>query len=110
MEKVIFKDISRIPDNWEIKKYLIILKNLKPILKRQFNVSQIGIFGSYVRNTQREDSDIDIVVRFASPIGLEFFDLVEFLEKRLGKKIDLVSYNAISPYIKPYIEKEIIWI
>ena len=87
-----------------------ILKNLKPILKKRFKVSKIGIFGSYTKNLQKKDSDIDILVKFSEPIGLDFFDLLEYLEKRLGIKVELVSVDAISPYIKPYIEKDVIFI
>lgn len=77
---------------------------------KSFGVKRIGIFGSVARGEDRGDSDIDIIVEFSEPIGLRFFDLIELLEKILGRKVDLVSYEAISPYIKPYIEKEVIYI
>ncbi|MHA1328531.1 MAG: nucleotidyltransferase family protein [Promethearchaeota archaeon] len=89
---------------------LLLATNLKPILKKKFKVSKIGIFGSYTKNIQKKDSDIDILVKFSEPIGLVFFDLLEYLEKRLRIKVDLVSVDAISPYIKPYIEKDVIFI
>ncbi|MHA1249432.1 MAG: nucleotidyltransferase family protein [Candidatus Helarchaeota archaeon] len=87
-----------------------ILRNLKPKLKERFKVSKIGIFGSYTKNLQKKDSDIDILVKFSEPIGLDFFDLLEYIEKNLGIKVDLVSIDAISPYIKPYIEKNVVFI
>lgn len=99
-----------IPEDWEVVKYIRKLKELKPLLRKKFKVSRIGIFGSFARNSQTEDSDIDILVEFYRPIGLQFFDLREYLEKELGRKVDLVSYSAISPYIKPYIEKDVIFI
>ena len=94
----------------EILKYIEILKGLKPHLDREFKVSKIGIFGSYVRGEQREESDIDIIVDFYEPIGLKFIDLLHFLERKIGRKVDLVSAKGISPYIKPYIDGEVIFI
>ncbi len=86
------------------------LEELKPILREKYKVVKIGVFGSVARGEDREESDIDILVVFSEPIGLKFFDLVELLEKVLERKVDLVSDKAISPYIKPYIDKEVIFI
>ncbi|MGQ4875967.1 MAG: nucleotidyltransferase family protein [Promethearchaeia archaeon] len=94
----------------KVSECIKILRTLKPILKKRFKVSKIGIFGSYTKNLQKKDSDIDILVKFSEPIGLDFFDLLDYLEEKLGIKVDLVSYDAISPYIKPYIEKEVIFV
>jgi len=63
-----------------------------------------------VRGEQREESDIDIIVDFYEPIGLKFIDLLHFLERKIGRKVDLVSAKGISPYIKPYIDREVIFI
>ncbi len=92
------------------EKYIETLRKLKPVLKERYKVKKIGIFGSFARNEQREDSDIDILVDFEEPVGLKFFELADFLERELKRKVDLVSYGAISPYIRPYIEKEVIFI
>jgi len=97
-------EISSIPADWEMAKYISKLKGLKPALRERFKVSKIGIFGSFVRNEQREGSDLDILVIFEESLGLKFFDLVYFLEEELGRKVDVVTPDAISPYIKPYIE------
>jgi len=88
----------------EIKK--IILKN-KIILKK-YKVKSIGLFGSYVRNEQREDSDIDFIVEFEDPTFDNYMDLVFTLEELFKKKISLVTPGSLSPYLKPYIEKEIV--
>jgi uncharacterized protein len=79
------------------------LKKLKPILLERYFVEKIGYFGSYSRNEQSENSDIDIVVSFRKPIGWEFFDLQEFLENELKLKVDLVSERAIKEQIKQII-------
>ena len=101
---------NTIPQEWEVSKYLKILKKLKPTLREKFKVVKIGIFGSFVRNEQRKNSDIDIIVKFSEPIGLKMVELVFFLEKELGRKVELVPDEAISPYIKPYVEKEVIYV
>ena len=88
MEKSIKqKEIGLIPNDWEVTKYIKMLKKLKPILKEEFKVSKIGIFGSFVRNEQKKDSDIDIIVEFSEPIGLKFFELVELLEEKFKRKL-----------------------
>lgn len=85
------------------------LSNLKPTLIKRFSVSSIGLFGSYARNEQNEDSDIDIVVDFSKPVGIEFVDLAEFLEESLKAKVDLVSLNGIKPKYLSVIKSEIVY-
>ena len=79
------------------------LKELKPILNKEYHVERIGYFGSYSRNEQNKNSDIDILVYFRKPIGWEFFDLQELLEKELGLKVDLVSEKALKEQLKQII-------
>jgi uncharacterized protein len=79
------------------------LKELKPILSRKYFVDRIGYFGSYSRNEQKEDSDIDIIVSFRKPLGWEFFDLQELLENELEIKVDLVSEKALKSQLKQAI-------
>ncbi len=79
------------------------LKDLKPILHQQYHVDRIGFFGSYARNEQENDSDIDILVSFSKPLGWEFFDLQEFLENQLQLKVDLVSEKALKEQLRPKI-------
>jgi hypothetical protein len=73
----------------------------KPVLKAY-------IFGSVAKNEQNEDSDIDILVDldYSQKIGLLFVQMKLDLENLLQKKIDLVSSNGLSPFIKPQIEKD----
>ena len=79
------------------------LKNLKPLLSDKYSVVRIGYFGSYSRNEQTKESDIDILVEFSRPIGWDFFDLQELLENELKIKVDLVSNNAIKEQLKETI-------
>jgi predicted nucleotidyltransferase len=97
-----------------MKKIEAIKKKLgehKSEVEKQFNVSELGVFGSYVRDEQNRKSDVDILVDFKKPIGLfKFMDLEEYLQKILGKKIDLVSKKALKPRIGAQILKEVVFI
>ena len=83
------------------------IKSSKPALKAKYNVDKIGVFGSYARNDQNELSDIDILVEFSEPIGIEFVTLAEELEKLLGEKVDLVSRKGIKDKYFKLIEKDL---
>ncbi|MBC8046566.1 MAG: nucleotidyltransferase family protein [Fimbriimonadaceae bacterium] len=87
-----------------------ILTQLKPELKRKYFVNSIGLFGSVVRNDFTEKSDIDIIVDFSKPIGIEFIDLADYIESKLRKKVDLVSRNGVKPKYFNQIESEIIYV
>ena len=73
-----------------------------PILK-QANIKRAAIFGSYARGDFDEKSDIDILVEPPDNMGLEFINLKLDLEDTLNKKVDLVSYNGISKYLRSYV-------
>jgi predicted nucleotidyltransferase len=89
----------------EIKK---VLRDYKSVLKDKYHINTLGIFGSYTRGEQSSDSDIDILVDFIAPISLfEFIDLEEELSKLLHVKVDLVSRNALKPYIGKRILSEV---
>ncbi len=83
------------------------LKELKPVLHSKYFVDKIGYFGSYSRNEQNENSDIDILVSFKKPLGWEFFDLQELLENELKIKVDLVSEKALKKQLRRVILKNV---
>jgi len=83
------------------------LKELKPVLHSKYYVDKIGYFGSYSRNEQNENSDIDILVSFKKPLGWEFFDLQELLENELKIKVDLVSEKALKKQLRRVILKNV---
>jgi predicted nucleotidyltransferase len=86
------------------------LTEMKPVLSQRFNVQKIGYFGSFASNTANPDSDLDILVEFSEPVGWEFFDLEEFLEKAFNRKVDLVTPNALKPQIKNSILKQVVFV
>ena len=86
-----------------------ILKKHRDEIKRGFKAEIIGVFGSYVRGEEKPESDVDILVRFME--GATLFDLVglaEFLEERIGIKVDVVSERALRPELKEQILKEVV--
>ena len=87
------------------------LRTLKPELISRYYVRSIGLFGSVVRDDfSPANSDIDIIVDFSRPVGIEFIDLAEFLEKNIDRKVDLVSLKGIKPKYYDQISKEIIYL
>lgn len=97
------KDVSIQPSN-SIKIIQNIKQNILDILKKN-KVTKAGIFGSYARGEQKKDSDIDIVVEFnGSLLGL--VGLERQLKNKLKKKVDLLTYNGLSPYIKERVLKD----
>lgn len=81
----------------QIKKYF----ETKPVLKAY-------LFGSYVRDEADNSSDIDLLVEldYSQRIGLQFIQMKIDLENLLHSKVDLVSTNGVSKYIKPLIDNE----
>lgn len=73
----------------------------KPVIKA-------FLFGSYARGDEQDSSDIDILVEldYSSHIGLEFVRMKIDLEEKLHKRVDLISSNAISKYILPFINQD----
>lgn len=80
-----------------IKNYL----KTRPVLKAY-------LFGSYVRDEADDQSDIDILVDldYSQRIGLQFIQMKFDLEKLLNTKVDLVSSNGLSQYVKPQVDHE----
>lgn len=91
----------------EIK--LLLLRN-KSRLSLDYGVTELAVFGSYSRNDQTEQSDIDILVDFNRPVGLEFIELAVDLEKLLDIRVDLVSKNGIKPRYFESVKEDLIYV
>ena len=100
--------IMSITTKLDKEQILEFLNNHKSELKR-YKVRTIGLFGSYSRGEEISTSDIDVLVDYE--IGEKTFDnfigLIDYLEKSLGKEVELVTRESVSKYFLPYIEKEI---
>lgn len=90
-------------------KILKTLESLKPEVRRKYKAELKGIFGSYSRGEEKKNSDLDVLVEFLD--GATLFDLAglgNFLEKKLGCKVDVVSQRALREEIKPYVYEDLI--
>lgn len=92
------------------KEILKLLKDHKSELQKKFPLKSIALFGSYARDEQTPESDIDVLVEFSEPVGFEFIDLIDDLEELLNHKIDLVSKKGIKSHYLPYIEEDAIYV
>lgn len=83
----------------------------REVLVTRFKVKTIGVFGSFVRGEQKKRSDIDILVEYRRTPGfIGFLDLEEYLSGILGAKVDLVTKDALKPYIGKHILEEVVYI
>ena len=67
------------------------LRESYPYLTTEYGVRRIGLFGSFASGTADETSDIDVVVEFQRPIGFKFIELVDYLERLFGRKVDVLT-------------------
>jgi predicted nucleotidyltransferase len=87
------------------------LKALKPILNEKFGIKKFAIFGSVARGDFNNNSDIDIAIFQID--RKDFFKRVEaknFLEKRLGKRVDIGYFDSMREAIKDFIKKDLIFV
>jgi hypothetical protein len=75
---------------------------------RALGVARLALFGSVARNEAGPDSDVDILVQFCPGTKSyeHFLELCDLLEARLGRRVDLVTTEALSPFIGPRILAE----
>ena len=92
------------------KEIFTVIKNHKDKIK-EFGIIKIGLFGSCARDEQNAQSDIDLLAIFhkGKKTYKNFIHLCFYLDSLFGQKVDLLTPEGISPYIKPYIDKEVIY-
>jgi len=84
-----------------------VLHEQLPMLAEQYNVATLEVFGSYIREEQRKDSDLDILITFSkAPSLLKFVRLENYLSDTLGVKVDLVMKDSLKPAIGKHILRE----
>ncbi len=79
------------------------IRAVKPYLQDEFGINRIGYFGSFANGDYQEYSDIDVLVTFDGKIGWKFFDLKDYLESILDRKVDLVTERALKKQWKQAI-------
>jgi len=76
---------------------------------KELKVKRLALFGSVARGEEKSDSDLDMLVEFTQPISLSLYmNLKFFLEKLVGREVDLVTPDAIRPRLRPHIEKDLL--
>jgi predicted nucleotidyltransferase len=75
--------------------------------------SRVALFGSFARGEAGPDSDVDLLVRLRPPdrrppLGLTWFGLEAELAERLGRRVELVTEEALSPRLRPYVERDLV--
>ena len=86
------------------------LQRIKPQLQREYAVKSLALFGSFADGTYTDDSDVDVLIEFERPVGIEFIELSYLLEEALTKKIDLVSRGGIKDKYFKEIERSILYV
>jgi predicted nucleotidyltransferase len=76
---------------------------------RRLGVARLGIFGSFARDTVRPDSDLDVLVEFEAGQKTydNLFELGALLETQFGRRVEVVTTDALSPYLGPKILREV---
>lgn len=87
------------------------LAHSKPVLAARFGVTRLALFGSTARGTARADSDVDVLVAFeGTATAARYFGVQFYLEDELGCAVDLVSERALRPELRPFIEREVLYV
>jgi len=89
------------------KEDIVRILNQKRRLLKRYKIKKISLFGSYIRNEQKADSDIDLLVEFESPITVfQHVHLMQELAAIFNKKVEVVSVKALRPMLRESIIKE----
>ncbi len=92
-----------------VKDALHVIREHRKLLEDKYKVKTLGVFGSFARGDQKTGSDIDILVEFHNvPDLFEFLNLERYMEKILGKKVDLVRKAVIRKELKKQISHEVV--
>lgn len=84
------------------------LKTIKPYLMEKYDIKSVGYFGSYARNEQNADSDLDVLIELNEGLGWSFFDIQMELEEFFNLKIDLVTKKALKKQLRKQILEDIV--
>ncbi|MBU6431283.1 MAG: nucleotidyltransferase family protein [Patescibacteria group bacterium] len=84
------------------------MKNkISPVLKK-YGIKRAAVFGSVSRGDDSPKSDVDIMVSLGKPMGMfAYMGLVREIEKKLDRKVDLVTENSINKFVRPYIQSDL---
>lgn len=88
-----------------------VLRSEKKHLHDRFHISELGLFGSYVRGEHSDASDVDVLVDFDGNVDLfDLVDIEEYLASKLNRNVDVVIKRAMRPHIGEQILKEVVYL
>jgi predicted nucleotidyltransferase len=90
--------------------YLLILRKFMAERGAEYGISRMAVFGSVARGDETPESDVDLLVEFSRPVGIEFIDLGNALEKVLDRRVDVVSRRGIKDKYFKEIERDIVYV
>jgi len=83
----------------------------KSLLKNKYHISKLGIFGSYVRGEQRNESDVDVLIDYdKAPSLIALIEIENMLSDLLGMKVDLVTSKGLKPQLRQHILDEVVYL
>jgi predicted nucleotidyltransferase len=102
------RDCVFFADSWILSHLVVTVKQLSttreavlqrlrlalPYLRRRYGVVRLSLYGSFARGAAVEDSDVDLLVELSRPLGLEFVSLAQYLERKLGRRVDLATFET----------------
>lgn len=87
----------------------LMLQQQLPLLTDKYKVESLGVFGSYVRDEQSSDSDVDLLVTFSETPGLlRFIELENYLTDLLELRVDLVMKTSLKPRVSQHVLAEVV--
>lgn len=90
---------------------LALLRAHLPVLRERYGVQRLRLFGSFARDSARDDSDVDVLVDFGQPPNADrFFGVQFYLEDLLGRSVDVASETALRERLRPCVERDAITI
>lgn len=87
------------------------IRSRKQELQKKYAIKKIGLFGSFAKNVQKEDSDIDIVIQLEKQDLFQIIGIKQDLEKEFDRTVDVISYrDTMNPFLKDLIDHEAIYV
>ncbi|URD48478.1 nucleotidyltransferase family protein [Chroococcidiopsis sp. CCNUC1] len=88
-----------------------LLQQSKSVLQENYRVTELGIFGSYVRGEQNEESDVDVLIDYEkAPTLFKLVELRNYLNELTGMKVDVVTKKGLKPRIRERVLSEVVYL
>jgi len=88
---------------------ILFLRKNKKKLKNEFGVTKIALFGSYAKNKQKKNSDIDLLIEMKHKDFKQRIHLIEFLEISFKKKVEIGYFDTNPEFVKHHIQKDLVY-